>query len=355
MKYTAFALLPCALAAAAILAWGGTRPRIAPRVVALQGLAAVCTAAAVVWAAYRFETGRAAELMDPHALWRLEQSCSGAACTTLDWLSRQWLPAPDWLHGLWEFEWEQRVGHPSYLLGNWSMNGFRAFYVVALLVKTPLPTLLLSLFGLVAVAATFRRAPRSETARLLVPCVCAVALVAVVSPSRINIGVRHILPVFPLLAVVAARGALFLARDVTGSVAARAAGRGLAVALGGWLAAASAAIHPEYLAYFNEIVGDDGDRFLLDSDLDWGQDLWSLERVLRELHVDQVHVAYFGPAVLSRHSLPAILPLERDQPVTGWIAISAMYRRSPGFAWLAAYPRAARAGGSIDVYFVPAL
>jgi hypothetical protein len=354
MKYTAAALLPCALAAAALLAWSGVRPRIAARAAALQALAAAATAAAIVWSAYRFDAGRAVAQMDPHALARLEESCSGTACTTLAWLSHRWLPAPAWIHGLWEFEWEQRVGHPSYLLGSWSMHGFRAFYVLALLVKTPLSTFVLALFGLVAAAAAFRRESRSQAASLLVPFVCAVALVAVVSPSRINIGVRHVLPVFPLLAIVGARGALLLAREVTGSAVGRAVGRALVLALGGWLAAAPAAIHPEYLAYFNEAVGDDGDRFLLDSDLDWGQDLWNLESVLRDLRVERFHVAYFGPALLSRHALPTALPLERDQPVTGWIAISAMYRHSPGFEWLAAYPRVARAGRSIDVYFVPA-
>ena len=91
---------------------------------------------------------------------------------------------------------------------------------------------------------------------------------------------------------------------------------------------------------------------LLDSDLDWGQDLYQLERVLRDRGIRQVHLAYFGPAVLSRHALPAVLPLERGQRADGWVAVSAMYRRSPGFEWLAAYQPVARAGRSIDLYFV---
>ena len=94
----------------------------------------------------------------------------------------------------------------------------------------------------------------------------------------------------------------------------------LAAALSVWLLLESHAPHPGYLSYFNK-----GRRrrqrrsgLLLDSDLDWGQDLYRLQRVLRERGVQQLHIAYFGPAVLSRHALPKTMPLSRGQPASGW-------------------------------------
>jgi hypothetical protein len=224
------------------------------------------------------------------------------------------------------------------------------YYLVGLLVKTPIAELLL-LGGGVVVA--LRGEPRRRAAVLLAPVAAAVVLVVVASIGNVQIGVRHVLPVYLLGAIPAGRALAALVRDVGGTTAARAAGRVVAGALAAWLLVQSHTAHPEYVAYFNEAVGEAGDGVLLDSDLDWGQDLWRLEWVLRALHVEQVHLAYFGPAVPQRHALPEVLPLERGAPARGWIAISAMYRRSPGFEWLAPLTPIARAGRSIDVYFVP--
>jgi hypothetical protein len=230
------------------------------------------------------------------------------------------------------------------------MHGFGAYYLIGLLVKTPLPELLLAVGAVVLVLRTERR---EKSAPVLAPVAAAAVLIVFASLGNVQIGIRHVLPVFALLAIAGGRGLAALVRDVPGPLATRVACRVVATGLAGWLFVASFAAHPEYIGYFNETVGADGDLVLLDSDLDWGQDLWRLERVLRERAVDRVHIAYFGPALLSRHALPELVPLERDVRVTGWIAISAMYRRSPGFEWLAAYQPVARAGRSIDLYFVP--
>jgi hypothetical protein len=312
-KYVALALPACALASASVLAWGGKRPASPGRTLALHGLAASGVAVLVVWVSYR-------------------------------------LSFEGWFAGLRELEREERVGHPSYLLGEWSLHGFRAYYLVALLAKTPLPELMLGAGG---VALVLRTWSRQRAARVLAPVAAAVALVAVASLGRINIGVRHVLPVFALMSIAAGSGLATLVGDVRSPATTRAGARVLAAVLGAWLVVESHLAHPDYLAYFNESVGDDGDRVLLDSDLDWGQDLFQLERLLRQRGIEQVHLLYFGPAILSRHALPEVLPLERGERARGWVAISAMYRRSPGFEWLAAYTPVARAGRSIDLFHVP--
>jgi hypothetical protein len=73
--------------------------------------------------------------------------------------------------------------------------------------------------------------------------------------------------------------------------------RGLA-GLACWYVLSSAWISPHYLAYFNELVGgpDRGSRYLVDSNLDWGQDLKGLKRYMDEHGIERVWLGYFGQA-----------------------------------------------------------
>ena len=93
--------------------------------------------------------------------------------------------------------------------------------------------------------------------------------------AKTQIGYRHILPVYPFLIVAGACGAAVLCRTRWGS----------ALCLGGslWLVASVGAAYPHYLAYFNEAAGGPagGWRWLVDSNLDWGQDLKGLAAEVR--------------------------------------------------------------------------
>jgi hypothetical protein len=64
----------------------------------------------------------------------------------------------------------------------------------------------------------------------------------------------------------------------------------------GWFVISSLFISPHYLAYFNELVGgpDRGHQYLLDSNIDWGQDLKLLSMYVKEHNIDKIHLAYFG-------------------------------------------------------------
>jgi hypothetical protein len=85
--------------------------------------------------------------------------------------------------------------------------------------------------------------------------------------TGVNIGLRHVLPAWPALLALAGAGLVRLLHG--GRVA-----RGAAVGLAGWAFVAAATITPDHLAYFHELAGgpDRGDRILIDSNLDWGQD-----------------------------------------------------------------------------------
>jgi hypothetical protein len=112
--------------------------------------------------------------------------------------------------------------------------------------------------------------------------------------------------------------------------------------------------YPDYLPYFNEAVPHP-QRVLVDSDLDWGQDLRRLELRAAQLRIPQLSLAYRGTADLAREPLPPFVSLAARQPTTGWVAISALARtREPAdYAWLDAYRPVERIGKSIDLYYIP--
>jgi 4-amino-4-deoxy-L-arabinose transferase-like glycosyltransferase len=246
-------------------------------------------------------------------------------------------------------------GHLSYLLGEERLTGWWYFYPVALFAKTPLPLLVLGVPGLVLLG--YQGVADRDARQLAVPVIAVALLGFACIFSRINIGVRHVLVLYPLLAVAAAF-ALLRVRALL-AAARGGIGRGLAIAALTALALTQAAIvaraWPDYLAYFNELVTDP-EYVLVDSDLDWGQDLKRLVRRLHELNVPSLALAYSGSADLAREGLPPYLLLKPDQHATGWVAVSALARAEAPehFDWLADYPRQERIGKTIDLYLVPA-
>lgn len=187
----------------------------------------------------------------------------------------------------------------AYALGESRGSGWWWYFPLALAVKTPLPTLLLLAAGLAALV--LRRAAVRDRALARGAVVLVVTWAAVHLAAPLNIGVRHLLPMWPVL--LAAAGA------ATGWLALRAA----RVALAGaavWLAAGTLAVHPGYLAFFNELAGGPagGWRVLADSNLDWGQDLLRLARWAGDRPGRPVRLAYFGTAVPTRYLEATALP-----------------------------------------------
>jgi hypothetical protein len=156
----------------------------------------------------------------------------------------------------------------TYLRGQYSRTGFRSYFFWAFLVKVPVATQLLLLFALGLWWSGRARAPGAE-GFLLVPVL--VLFVYFSFFFRLDIGFRYILPVLPFLFVFISRVA------APGSCQSEALPfwkPALAAILLIWLALSSFSIHPRYLAYFNELAGGpaNGWRWLIDANLDWGQD-----------------------------------------------------------------------------------
>jgi 4-amino-4-deoxy-L-arabinose transferase-like glycosyltransferase len=246
-------------------------------------------------------------------------------------------------------EWHNEHGHLSFLLGHTAANGWWYFYPVALAVKTPLPLLL---FGLTGLGLLALRGWREASTYALAPAACFVSiLVFCCAYSHINIGVRHVLIAYPLLAI-GAGCAVCAAWQHWRAPLARAA----ILALVLWQVATLAYAYPDYLAYFNALAGDHPERILVDSDLDWGgQDLRRLEQVLAARGVRQLWLGYKGTAELSREALPPYTLLKPGEPVRGWVAITmlTLQENQAGYGWLQQYTPVQRVGKSFLLYYVP--
>ena len=219
---------------------------------------------------------------------------------------------------------------PGFLLGEIRQGGWWYYFIVTLLVKTPLPLLILMSLALAVHGTRWRRMPLASVF-LVIP---AALYFAFISASGFNIGHRHLLPILPLLITLA--GALIPWAAERGPWAKA----GLAM-LAFWYLMSSLAIFPHYLAYFNEVAGGPGggSRYLADSNLDWGQDLRELKRYTERQGIERVWLSYFGTANPDYHGVrydrlpgstffghepgrPELFALERLPRLRGSVAIS---------------------------------
>ena len=349
-KFSALLFFPAGVAAIALARWVARpkTPESAPPAARTKALRIVyLTALLVLWAGYRFALGPLIPVADAP----VESATASDPIARI--ASAPVYPAPALFEGIGQLAAKNRAGHKSYLLGEVRDTGWWYFFPVALAVKTPIAFLVLFCLGAVAAA---RAPPGADRGRQLMPVLIAAALLIVCLPSRINIGLRHLLPIYPFLAITAGIGIATLTRPGR----ARPARAALAVALVSWQLVASFRSHPDYLAYFNELAGEHPERILVDSDLDDGQDLKRLGDTLRGRHVPAVWLAYAGSATVAEHGLPPVRWLQPHQRVTGWVAASLYSIKlgsldRPGhddFAWLEEYTPVAQVGRSIRLYYI---
>jgi hypothetical protein len=144
--------------------------------------------------------------------------------------------------------------------------------------------------------------------------------------AQMNIGLRHVLPIYPFLIMIAGTALHACRRLPRGPI--------LAAALVAVITAESLLVYPHYLAFFNCAAGGPakGHNWLVDSSLDWGQDLKGLKAWMTSADVDHVNLSYFGsadPAYYDIHhtALPGAPFHQADQVsrprLPGYIAVSA--------------------------------
>lgn len=322
LKLSGGVLIGTVILGVLVCAWSerGVGHRSVPwaRLLCLSGLVALLT----LNAGYGFQ-GTCA----PLSAARLDPNGTLAALrNALPWLR---IPVPlPLLNGVDEVLNSGKQQQPAYFLaGELSSQGWWYYHLAAFGLKTSVPLLVSTVWALAMWCAGKGRGRREY-------CVFIPVLLIFLANTVFNslqIGVRHVLSVYPLLFIavspwiVAALQAR--TRGAGGALLAATAGAGLL-----WFVAGSLWVAPRYLQYFNELAGgpDGGHRFLIDSNIDWGQDLIRLHEYMDHRALSVVNLAYFGRVDPGVYGI-RFVPLERGSH--GPTVISATFLMGRPYFW----------------------
>jgi len=285
-------------------------------------------------------------------------------------------PMPTFWSGIEQIALISSGGRPSFLLGETSTEGFLTYFPVAFLAKTPLAALLMLPLALWLLWRGGQTSLRTMSERrLVIYLMLPAALYFLLSmTSDLNIGYRHLLPILPFLYLLIAGGLgqALHHPPAAGSGAVTAA----SLLLPGTLLLATLAVHPHYVSFFNVAAGGpaNGYRILVDSNVDWGQDLLRLREWTDAQDVQRVNLSWFGTADpayygIDHEPLPGLprhfdlwwdVPFNPADPEPGVYAISVsnlwelpLQEEKVVFPWFRARPPDDRVGYSILIYRVP--
>ncbi len=278
-----------------VLAPRGRSPAARPggrfRTVLRAGLGLLCAACvyvAVIWGCYgfRFSTApggpgsfRYLTLVEPRPAdpWEWVLSDTGIAGRAAAFARAHRLLPEGFIWGT-AYAGKIAATRASYFLGQIRMEGSPLYFPTVFLIKTPIPTLLLLGVGAACAARRWRalRLCRPHPWTLGAVCVAGAWSIAALCTDY-NIGHRHLTPIYPFLHVAAALTAARLS-------AARRGDRWGVAALAVWYAVGLSRTHPNELAYFNECVPGPAAAaaIVVDSNLDWGQDMLKLAELQRQ-------------------------------------------------------------------------
>ena len=267
-------------------------------------------------------------------------------------------------------------GRPSFLNGEFSLTGFPNYFWVALQVKTPLATLVM-----VPMAVVFLLLWREARGKVVFLLGTAVLYFLISLQSSLNIGYRHLLPMLPFLYVLIS-GVAGGRWQVAGGR--RQVLRNMQQIIRVWpymavvsILVSTLLIHPHYLSYFNMVGGgpENGRNILIDSNIDWGQDLLRLQDWMTAYGVNEVKLGWFGTADpayygIQYQPMPGLgrqeffglwypPPFNPEQPEPGVYAISVSnlweshWETKITYPWFRSQPPSDRVGYSILIYVVP--
>ncbi|MBL7154988.1 MAG: glycosyltransferase family 39 protein [Candidatus Portnoybacteria bacterium] len=294
-------------------------------------------------------------------------------------------------------------GNTTYFLGEVSNMGWHYYFPIVFLIKVPLAflililiTLFLTIQKIVKVNSEQQTANNKKIKLFIVRCSLFIknyftefALLSFLAlywatsiTSNLNIGVRHVLPTFPILY-------LLISGQITKWLTIKDIGRTIKttvficlktyfkylilIILLFWYAFGTIKVYPNFLAYFNEAVGgaSNGYKYVTDSNLDWGQDLKRLTQFVEENKINKIYVNYFGGGSAKYYLGEKFQDWWGDRnpadlPPNSWLAVSATLlqggrawpasgfnEKTDYYNWLNHYEPVTTIGHSIFVYRIP--
>ena len=270
-------------------------------------------------------------------------------------------------------------GHTTYFLGEVSAAGWPQYFPIVYIIKEPFAFHILTAISLIYLSFLIKGPPWKSSFQRIFGWIrnhfSEFSMLAFVLiywffsiTSNLNIGVRHLLPVFPFTFVlVSGLLNLWLKNPPYGI---KYLILGILIL---WQLISVIKIYPHFLAYFNEIAGGPDRAYLytVNSNLDWGQDLKRLKKWVEENKIEKIYLDYFGGSNPEYYLKEKYTPWwgtrnPKEFPKGNYLAVSASLLQSgrakpaPGFdqpqgyyLWLYQYePPIAKIGYSIFVYYI---
>jgi hypothetical protein len=273
-------------------------------------------------------------------------------------------------------------GHTTYFLGQISHQGQKNYFPIVYAIKEPLGFHILTLIVLLYLAwlikepfwkNSFARARNwTKTHFTEFAMLAFIALYWLVSlKSNLNLGVRHLLPVFPFTFILVSIGIVKWIHGIK-KISLKAIGIFFTALILSWIMISSLGCFPHYLAYFNELARgpDNGYIYTVDSNLDWGQDLKRLTKWVEKNNIDKIYLDYFGggnPEYLLKEKY-APWQSKRDPkefPKNNYLAVSVTHlvggkaqpdqgitQATDYYMWLDEHELVAKIGYSIFIYYI---
>ncbi len=264
-------------------------------------------------------------------------------------------------------------GNTTYFLGEVSNQGWLSYFPAVYLMKIPLSFHILTLLALLFALFWLRKNLKKSWNWISshspeFSMIAFIGLYWLVSiTGKLNIGVRHLLPVFPFTIILVSAATLNLLKEPHKKIKCF-----LLALLIGWQAVSVFSVYPHFLAYFNEAAGgpENGYKYVVDSNLDWGQDLKGLKQWVEDNKIEKIYLDYFGGAEPEYYLKEKYSPWwgtrsPEELPKGNYLAVSAtllqggkgeaipsLNQPSGFYRWLDNYQPVAKIGYSIFIYYI---
>ncbi|MBD3238694.1 MAG: phospholipid carrier-dependent glycosyltransferase [Candidatus Moranbacteria bacterium] len=272
-------------------------------------------------------------------------------------------------------------GHTTYFLGEVGQNWWH-YYYIAYLLKEPIASQLffaVTIFTCLGLFGKWLFVKQSKGKKLwdflrkyyvLIGFFCLIlGFLYMGMRAKLQLGIRYIVPIFAYFYIILGGVSVVGVKTLLGEkLKNKKLKNGLVIfyiILGVWLFLTNLFVYPHYLAFFNQYIGgsENGWKYMVDSNLDWGQDLIRLKKYIKKNKIHDIKIDYFGGGNLDYYIGQDNYTLwgYDKGPTTGWLAISvnaiqwnsANKDEKLSYHWLTdKYKPVARIGNSIFVYYI---
>jgi hypothetical protein len=313
-KFSLILLLPFFAIITLLFAWLKSRKEEKPLIknifkyVFLAVMVAIIAVVFVIWPVYHVNMIKyPPELQQQEARAWLETTTVPDPLINLNlWMTENPVTRPisQYLLGLLMATNRTATGNTTYFLGMVSAAGWWYYFPVVYFLKVPLAFHILLLFSVLTTALFIRKDFYKKMKDIIWRNFTEFSMIIFILiylgtsiTGSLNIGIRHLLPIFPFLYILTS----IKVRDSIGKIRKPLLRKGViafVIILLIWYVSTSLMIFPHYLTFFNWSVGgaENGYKYVVDSNLDWGQDFKRLEKWIEEEKIDKIYLDYFGGA-----------------------------------------------------------